>query len=244
MSRLILILGMHRSGTSAVAKSMECLGASLGPHAEWYGPDNPKGFWEDQDVWAFNEQVLTLLGRSWHDPQPITYLADWLAQSNAVEISTRILKDRLSGTPIFALKEPRLCRLLPMWRLAALKAGADVSVVHVVRHPLAVAASLTKRDGMSTKRGVALWLEYTRRARLDADPLWPTVTVDCSQFMTGPLSQLRRIAGALDLELELHATIRFLSRHIDAELWHHRDAGGILPDDVAAEWALAKERAA
>ena len=57
-SRIILILGPHRSGTSLVAKSMTCLGAALGERAEWYGPDNPSGFWEHQDVLAINEAIL------------------------------------------------------------------------------------------------------------------------------------------------------------------------------------------
>ena len=54
MSRIILVLAMHRSGSSLVTKSLECLGVELGDRAEWYGEDNVSGFWEDLDILAIN----------------------------------------------------------------------------------------------------------------------------------------------------------------------------------------------
>ena len=56
--RLIVVLGMHRSGTSAITKSLELLGVGLGSELHPAGFDNPKGFWEDRDCLEINERLL------------------------------------------------------------------------------------------------------------------------------------------------------------------------------------------
>ena len=74
--RAILVLGMHRSGTSAVTGALRLCGVELGTELMQPGSDNPKGFWEHAGVVAIHERLLAALERSWNDPRPLP--ADWL----------------------------------------------------------------------------------------------------------------------------------------------------------------------
>lgn len=244
-SHLILVLGMHRSGTSLVARSLTCLGAELGPHAEWNGPDNPLGFAEDLDVLALDEEVLLFLNTAWHAISPI----DWtglgrdrgLAQLGSY--ATKLLRSRLAAHPLFALKEPRLCRLLPFWRPVFAAVGCRVSVVHVVRHPGAVARSLLRRNSLPIETGLALWLEYVRAAQHDADPAWPAVFVEYDNMVTLPRQQIARIAGALDIKQDMGAVTRFVQTYVRDDLWHEDGDDVPLPVEIALEWSGLERRA-
>lgn len=243
MPHLILVLGMHRSGTSVVAKSLTCLGAELGPRAEWSGPDNLKGFQEDQDVLAFNDQMLRFLDRTWADPRPIEGIEYWMNANYGVSHNaSMLLRDRLAQFPLFGLKEPRMCRLLPLWRRAISLVGCQVSVVHVVRHPTAVAASLLRRNGIPLDRGFALWLEYVRCQIADVDPTWRSVTVQYEMFMSQAVSQVGRIGLALGLDMDLEAAYRLDDEFIDPSLWHEQASDVDMPVEVATVWKLMMER--
>ena len=63
--KIIMVLGMHRSGTSAIARGLQTLGVQLGTNLFSAGFDNPKGFWEDKDVLEINEQLLRQLGAAY-----------------------------------------------------------------------------------------------------------------------------------------------------------------------------------
>ena len=64
----ILVLGMHRSGTSMVARLLNLMGAYFAPEGVSLGAnqENPKGFWERRDLCALNEMVLQSSGADWH----------------------------------------------------------------------------------------------------------------------------------------------------------------------------------
>src|SRR5688572_29093711 len=70
--RLIITLGMHRSGTSVVTRGLQVLGVSLGDNlmAPFEG-NNDKGFWEDNDINKLNIEMLNTLGSDWHFLTPL-----------------------------------------------------------------------------------------------------------------------------------------------------------------------------
>jgi len=61
----VLVLGMHRSGTSAIMRGLKAIGVQLGDHLAEPAEDNIRGFWEDKEVIAFNEKLLNILGSRW-----------------------------------------------------------------------------------------------------------------------------------------------------------------------------------
>jgi hypothetical protein len=156
-SRGIVVLGMHRSGTSALSGILQLLGFDLG--ADLIGPNefNPSGYWENQQVVRLNERVLSHLGTSWSDVFMLPYRLD---QANLREVfeeeAKSILQDAFSGKRMWALKDPRLSMLIDFW-LPYLR-ERDVSFIHVVRHPVEVANSLGRRDGFPRERSLLLWL--------------------------------------------------------------------------------------
>jgi glycosyltransferase involved in cell wall biosynthesis len=158
----LLILGMHRSGTSALTGALSLAGIDPGPSllpaAEGI---NPKGFWEHREVVAIHERLLVALGTSWDDERPLP--RDWwllpVVASFRDEL-TAILRRDFSSSPLWILKDPRLCRLIPMW-LQILQ-GLEVKPHFIIclRHPLEVASSLELRDEIQQERSCLLWLEH------------------------------------------------------------------------------------
>jgi hypothetical protein len=242
---VILILGCHRSGTSLVARSMRCLGGDYGRRALWAAPDNPVGFFEDQGVLNLDEQMLLALGSRWDDPAPLRadFEKTWPFRYAFFPDGLALLRSRLVGCPIFVLKEPRLCRLLPFWRGVLAEVGCRVSVVHVVRHPMAVMSSLMRRNGMPPGKAFMLWLAYTNEARANVDPAWASVSVLYDYMVLFPRSIVEDIGAALGLEPDPAETKRFATEFVDDALWHEdADDDDNLPLEVRVVWE--KERAA
>ena len=157
----VLVLGMHRSGTSALTRVLNLHGLALGPELMPAAADNPTGFWEHTGAVAIHERLLAALGMDWADPRPLP--EDWQSTPAAREALAAIgaLIDRdFAGHAAWAVKDPRLCRFVPLWRTAMQARGIDVGVVLVSRHPDEVAASLGARDGLPSGIAQLLWARY------------------------------------------------------------------------------------
>lgn len=241
MIRLILVLGCHRSGTSLAAKSLECLGVSLGNNAEWSGPDNPQGFHEDRDILALNERLLYYLNSNWDDPAPIR---DFAPLQRYLGPAASLLAHKLSRFPLFGVKEPRMCRLLPFWRRVFTEIGCDVSVLHVVREPGEVVASLRRRNGMTARTAYDLWLEYVERQYADADPAWPAWTIDYAAMVREPAHILRQIGAALDLRVDEAALQEFAGQFVRRDKAPALRFFQYIPPDVSEQWERVKGIAA
>ena len=165
-SHAILIAGMHRSGTSAFARVTNLLGAELGDGLTPASPANPRGFWEQRTIVELNEECLNSFGLAWDDPSPLP--ADWLQAPWLESWSDRLaahLHNTHSTHQLFAIKDPRICRLLPVWMQVLDGMGITPHIVLAARDPLEVCASLMRRDQMSATLANRLWLAHV----LDAE---------------------------------------------------------------------------
>lgn len=149
----LIILGMHRSGTSMVSGALVRSGFHAGIENELLSAaeDNPLGFWERRDVVALNDKLLSAVKSTWFQPAPV-------AKQEVAEIR-RLLEDLRSHNP-WLLKDPRLIFTWAAWA-SALKTAAKL---YVYRSPLAVATSLSKRHGFPLEYGLDLWEIYNRQA--------------------------------------------------------------------------------
>ena len=155
-SRGIVVVGMHRSGTSALSGILRLLGFDLG--ANLLGPNefNPTGYWENQSVVRLNDRILSHLGTSWSDVFLPPYHLDRTDLRELFETEARDLLDKaFSGKRNWVLKDPRFSMLTDFW--LPYLGERDISIIHVVRHPLQVANSLERRDGFPRERGLLLW---------------------------------------------------------------------------------------
>lgn len=157
----LVVAGMHRSGTSALARVFSLLGAELPKSLMAPAVDNPKGFWESAAIAALNDEVLDHLDASWDDV--LTFVARRTSlrdQSGFVMRASDLLKSEFSQERMIVLKEPRMCLLLDLWLEALGRCNFSPCVVIPVRDPLEVSASLSARDGQSRGRGLLLWLAH------------------------------------------------------------------------------------
>ena len=138
--RAMLVLGMHRSGTSALTRTLNLLGVDLGSGLSGPGEDNRLGFWEHTRVVAIHEMLLGDLGSSWHDTRalPENWMSTEAARKAKLAI-TELVESDFSESPLWAVKDPRLCRLVPLWKEVLDGLGVAISVVFSVRHPGEVA---------------------------------------------------------------------------------------------------------
>lgn len=163
----ILVLGMHRSGTSAITRCLNLLGVDLGKQLLPPAEDNSAGFWENAVAVEIHEKLLGDLGRSWNDARPLP--EGWLASTaarKAREQIAELVRSDFENCTLWAIKDPRLCRFVPLWRAVLAEQDIDVSALLAVRHPQEVAQSLLDRDGLPMDLVWLLWLQHFAEAEL------------------------------------------------------------------------------
>lgn len=162
----VLVLGMHRSGTSALARTLNLLGCDLPKTLVPEAPGNEAGHWESAPVCKLNDALLDSAGTNWRDFEAVN--PDWFRSPKAAEFRARAvatIKDEFGESFLYVLKDPRMCRVAGWWAETIEASGAAPAIISIVRHPLEVADSLKKRDAFDTALGVLLWLRNT----LDAE---------------------------------------------------------------------------
>ena len=162
----LVVLGMHRSGTSALAGLLHELDIEMGPSLmPGRAGENEKGFWEHEKIVAIHDRLLAHFGSGWSDPVPLPQ--DWSAQDFSRQCQDEIcqvLEEDFGSQPLWALKDPRMCRVLPLWMPVFDRLDIDPLFLCIVRNPLEVAASLQYRDNMAADHALLLWLQYNLAA--------------------------------------------------------------------------------
>lgn len=189
-----IVLGMHRSGTSALARVLGLMGCHVGRDDELAPADehNPRGYWERTDVWALDERILAAAGASWHDVGGFD--VERLEPTTRAELAdaARGLIAALDAHRPWAVKDPRLCLTFPLWRPLLER---PVCVL-VQRDPLEVARSLQRRDGFPLAAGIALWERHTRDALHHSAGL-PRVLVHYRRLCGEPEAAVARLRADL-----------------------------------------------
>ncbi|MCB2189927.1 MAG: sulfotransferase [Deltaproteobacteria bacterium] len=158
---VILVLGMHRSGTSALTRVLNLLGAGLCGDLLPQGQDNAMGFWESASVLEANQKILECLGSVWFDFSPLPPdAADRPSVDKALRNLAKVLERELPTGQPAVLKDPRFCRLLPLVLPLFAEQGRMVKVVIIHRHPWEVALSLKKRNGFDQDLSLLLWMRH------------------------------------------------------------------------------------
>lgn len=189
----VIVLGMHRSGTSTVTRLINMMGAHVGSAEELIGSnhENPKGFWERRDVIDANEALLAEAGCNWYtlgqwhhnDCETPAHFA-----SQALQAQCQNVVNELNFYHHWVMKDPRLCHTLPFW-LPLLK---NPVLIIVYRYPLEIAQSLKKRNDFMFQHSLAIQ-EYATVGMLNAARKLPHFFVRYSELMEDPIYVTRRI---------------------------------------------------
>ena len=196
----ILVLGMHRSGTSVVARLLNMMGAYFAPEKIATPPTiaNPKGYWERWDVLHLNEDILTAMGMTWDN------ISDFNPQTITPDIHTQF--DSAAREIIFGLdanrpwmiKDPRFCLLLPFWR-----SWFEIPVcVYVHRRPIQVAQSLKTHHNLPLMLGIALWEKYNLSGLTYSTDM-PRILISHEELMSNPIVTVKKLhQDLLDCEVQ------------------------------------------
>jgi len=213
-----VILGMHRSGTSALAGVLQQLGVDFGDDLIGATPANPKGHFELTAAVQMNDHLLRrVFGARWKTPFRLP--DNW---GDLVDVDVLAFEHRLrlpTGHPC-GLKDPRMCRLVPVWRRLLNRRALKPRFVLALRRPEEVAASLHARDGLSREAGRALWLEHICAAERDTRGA-ERVFVTYESLLSDTSSVAHRLAEFLALPSPDDEQLRNLSQFLDRDLRHH-----------------------
>lgn len=216
------IIGMHRSGTSLVARLLNVAGLFLGdesallPASEF----NEAGHWEHISFIDINERLLSAFGGDWSDPPLLP--AGWL-QLDEVRLllaeASEFVAETFSAYQPWGWKDPRTTLVLPFWH----ELLPDTRWIICVRNPLDVVDSLRRREHVEPSHVCALWQAYTELALIHTRPE-NRLIIQYEDFFSGDrpdtLAQLLKFVG-LDGVLDDEETVLTLDAVIRDDLRHH-----------------------
>ena len=222
----ILIAGMHRSGTSALSRTLNLIGCDL--PKQLMAPDsesNERGHWESQRVFELNNAILKSAGSRWDEWETLN--SDWYASpafASYFEKACRLIETEFSSSPLYVVKDPRFCLLMRFWIKVIESTGATPLIVMPIRNPQDVAQSLMRRNSIDPSIGRLLWLRHVLDAEAGSRDC-PRVTVRFDQLLEDWRSVVVRIGERLGLSwpnLSTSADIN-VGEFLSPDLRHHAD---------------------
>lgn len=227
----LFILGAHRSGTSALAGSFHKMGVDFGGHLiPGREGENALGFFEDETVLALNDEFLQDTHRTWDD------IAEWSFGScdspRIIQYQNELsdlLIDRFGESDLWAIKDPRICRLIPIWNRMFKRFVLEPRFVITFRHFTEVAKSLQIRNGFSFEKSACLILHHILSAEY-----WTRgkkrVFTSYHNLIEQPEAYLESVAKRLKISWPNKQTRIELDSFIRKELRHHHEIGALDSD--------------
>ena len=168
----VLVTGMHRNGTSALARTLSLLGAAMPADLVPPNEGNPHGHWEPRGMVDLNDRMLAEAGSDLYGVADIP--PAWFDSPAALAFTAEaaeLIEGSFGDESLVVLKDPRTALLAPIWNRALADRGYRVVHILPLRHPVDVARSLRRRhlktipyDAWVSPRGEAVWLRYTLAA--------------------------------------------------------------------------------
>jgi hypothetical protein len=158
MPKTFVVLGMHRSATSLIARGLATNEVHMGNRLLGARRSNPLGHYEDLDILELNDDILTDAGGSWKRPPPNDRLYRSIGL-HKLEVA-RLVADRAAeGHSLWGWKEPRTALTWPAWD-AAFGPDDDLHLIAIMRRPTHVARSLASRNNFTAEQANRLGRRY------------------------------------------------------------------------------------
>jgi hypothetical protein len=255
--RAILVLGMHRSGTSALAGAVSAMGAASPKNLLPGNAANPRGYFESRPLLAAHDDMLAAAGSSWDDWRQID--PRWMLSQASRQHRSRVravLTDEFGEAPLFVVKDPRICRFVPMASSILAEMEAAPVAFLLMRNPLEVAHSLHRRSGLAPAKSLLAWLRHMLDAEYHSRDM-PRCFLRYPDFLADGRSHLDRAASATsiswparigaDVPIEQFLTMDlYHERSTLADLRAHAEIGALVHNtyEILLEIAANGERPA
>ena len=220
----ILVLGMHRSGTSSIAGSLIRLGGDAPLHLLPAQPDNERGFWESSVISALNDEILAAGGSDWQDWRSFDLNRIDRGFATALRARARsALLAEFGEARLPVIKDPRMCRLMPFWSSVFQDLEWSLRAVLPLRSPLEVALSLNRRDGIALSCASLIWLRHVLEAEVESREM-PRAVLNWHDFLADPRRSLGRVGRSLKLTWPRWSGRAFaeIDEYVSGDLRHHR----------------------
>ena len=237
---VIFILGMARSGTSALTRVLALCGGALPESLKEANEGNPRGFWEPLEAAKLNDEFLFRHDSTFSDPT-LRLQGEWNFVPRETERFIEQIRDFLrrcpQGAPLL-IKDARIIALFDFWLQATLAEGFQVKVIVPIRHPMEVAASIAARAQervqipASLELRQAMWLKNNLLAELHSRR-FPRVFIEYSSLLEDWTREIARVSRALDLNLATDAAA--VAEFLTPELHRQRSPGSV-PDVFGYPW--------
>lgn len=212
----VLVMGMHRSGTSALARVLMLLHGDEPTQVLEANSANPSGFWESPEINAVNQGLLTDRGTNWHSVSP---LDGHVAMPGDIDLIRRSVASQFPHARRPVIKDPRICRLVPLWIEALRDEARDFAFPFIVRNPSEVAISLNRRNNFPHALGLNLWLRYYLDAeRATRDRNRGLIRYDA--LLADWRSALRSLREQLQIDIDLDAGGHAVDAFLTPDLHH------------------------
>ena len=235
----LLVLGMHRGGTSATAGLLAQLGVQ--PPATLMPADrfNPEGYWESQRLWGVHERILQQAGSRWDSYSRLDVdCLDPLRLKTLMVEARQGVHSEFGDAAQFVIKDPRVCRFVPFWLRVLEEEGVAASAVLVLRSPVAIAQSLAARDTLEPELSVLIWLRHMLDAEFHTRHIRRSL-VRYEDLVEDWRSVANRVSR--DIHIQWHPRPvpddEELHRFVQSDLQHHRgnlELSSLAP--VVADW--------
>jgi len=221
MKKIIVILGMHRSGTSAITKGLESLDIDLKESDSWYAKgENDKGFWEDPDIVEINEKVLTKLGLNWSTLTNPALTYDQLDHlEDELSLAIQLINKKTRNNDLYSFKDPRTSILLPFWKTIFNKMEINPFFIVAIRHPRSVSQSLMKRSRFPEIKSSLIWTNYNQHLITHIQNS-RHILIDYDTLMKEPEQQINRLSSFLKIPINKEKMNRYCSVFLDNNLRH------------------------
>ena len=201
--RVVIVLGMHRAGTSLCTRIVERLGVPLGGPLAPPQFDNPDGFQEHAGIVACHSDLLEAAGATWNtvrlaQPLPDGFWAGEAAAAAHARLRGIVTEQLAACGGNWAFKDPRTARALPVWTRLLAELGLAPVWILAVRDPRDVAVSLKARNGLPLAVGELLWLEHYLDALCQVGAK-PAHVVHYEDWFADPPAAVEALADALDV---------------------------------------------
>ncbi len=240
----VLVLGMHRSGTSVLTRVISLLGMDLPSRLMVSDGNNETGYWESLELANIHDQILALLGSSWDGVLPVSD-SQLLANPHAQSLLVNYVAREFVDSECFVLKDPRMCKLVPLWLSALQALNVQIKIVIAFRNPLEVALSLQKRNEFPLEKSYLLWLRHVLEAEQHSRGIDRCI-VSYAQLLANHKTVIKQLESLFGAQWPINcsdAALAEISQFIDSKHYHQRVPKARVLTAQLPEW-VAKTYAA